>query len=84
MTDFGGDRGRVLRKSGGSLTYFVSNIAYHGDKYRRGFDRMVGVWGADHYGYIPRVRATVQAMGRKTEDLDVVLTQLMSLLENDT
>lgn len=52
-TDFGDDKDRVLRKSDGSLTYFASDIAYHDDKYRRGFDRVVDVWGADHHGYGP-------------------------------
>lgn len=81
-TDFGDDKDRVLKKSDGSLTYFASDIAYHDDKYRRGFDRVVDVWGADHHGYVPRMRAAVQAVGRKAEDLDVVLIQLVNLLEN--
>lgn len=83
-TDFGDDKDRVLRKSDGSLTYFASDIAYHDDKYRRGFDRVVDVWGADHHGYVPRMKAAVQAVGRKAEDLDVVLIQLVNLLENGT
>lgn len=81
-TDFGDDKDRVLRKSDGTLTYFASDIAYHDDKYRRGFDRVVDVWGADHHGYIPRMRAAVQAVGRKAGDLDVVLIQLVNLLRN--
>ncbi len=83
-TDFGDDKDRVLKKSDGSLTYFASDIAYHDDKYRRGFDRVVDVWGADHHGYVPRMRAAVQAVGRKADDLDVVLIQLVNLLENGT
>ena len=83
-TDFGDDKDRVLRKSDGSLTYFASDIAYHDDKYRRGFDRVVDVWGADHHGDVPRMIAAVQAVGRKAEDLDVVLIQLVNLLENGT
>lgn len=83
-TDFGDDKDRVLRKSDGSLTYFASDIAYHDDKYHRGFDRVVDVWGADHHGYVPRMKAAVQAVGRKPEDLDVVLIQLVNLLENGT
>ncbi|MEG2139696.1 MAG: arginine--tRNA ligase [Bilophila sp.] len=81
-TDFGDDKDRVLQKSDGSLTYFASDIAYHDDKYLRGFDRVVDIWGADHHGYVPRMRAAVQALGRKREDLDVVLIQLVNLLEN--
>lgn len=83
-TDFGDDKDRVLRKSDGSLTYFASDIAYHDDKYHRGFDRVVDVWGADHHGYVPRMKAAVQAVGRRAEDLDVVLIQLVNLLENGT
>lgn len=81
-TDFGDDKDRVLRKSDGTLTYFSSDIAYHANKYQRGFDRVVDVWGADHHGYIPRMHAAVQAMGRKASDLDVVLIQLVNLLQN--
>ncbi|MDD6088825.1 MAG: arginine--tRNA ligase [Desulfovibrionaceae bacterium] len=81
-TDFGDDKDRVLRKSNGLLTYFASDIAYHDDKYKRGFDRVVDVWGADHHGYIPRMRAAVQAIGRKQKAFDVVLIQLVNLLSN--
>ncbi len=81
-TDFKDDKDRVLRKSDGTLTYFSSDIAYHDNKYQRGFDRVVDVWGADHHGYVPRMRAAVQAVGRKAEDLDVVLIQLVNLLRN--
>ena len=81
-TDLGDDKDRVLRKSDGTLTYFSSDIAYHDDKYRRGFDRVVDVWGADHHGYIPRMRAAVRALGRQATDLDVVLIQLVNLLRN--
>lgn len=80
----GDDKDRVLRKSDGSLTYFASDIAYHDEKYQRGFDYVIDVWGADHHGYIPRMRAAVQAVGRKVDDFDVVLIQLVNLLENGT
>lgn len=76
----GDDKDRVLRKSDGSLTYFASDIAYHHDKYRRGYDRLIDVWGADHHGYVPRMRAAVTAMGRPQESFDVVLIQLVNLL----
>lgn len=81
-TGLGDDKDRVLRKSDGTLTYFASDIAYHADKYQRGFDFVIDVWGADHHGYIPRMRAAVTALGRKAEDFDVVLIQLVNLLEN--
>ncbi len=79
-TDFGDDKDRVLRKSDGSLTYFASDIAYHDDKFRRGFDKLVDVWGADHHGYVPRMRAAVTALGRKPDAFEVVLIQLVNLL----
>ena len=81
-TAFGDDRDRVLRKSDGSLTYFASDIAYHANKYRRGFTRVIDVWGADHHGYIPRMQAAIQAMGQKKENLDVILIQLVNLLRD--
>ncbi len=81
-TRLGDDKDRVLRKSDGSLTYFASDIAYHHDKYRRGHDWLVDVWGADHHGYIPRMRAAVAAMGEARESFDVVLIQLVNLLRD--
>lgn len=81
-TELGDDKDRVLRKSDGSLTYFASDIAYHNDKFNRGFDFLIDIWGADHHGYIPRMRAAVNALGRAPEDFDVVLIQLVNLLEN--
>ncbi len=83
-TDLGDDKDRVLRKSDGTLTYFASDIAYHDDKFQRGFDYLIDVWGADHHGYIPRMRAAIAAIGHKQEDFDVVLIQLVNLLENGT
>ncbi len=79
-TRFGDDKDRVLRKSDGELTYFASDIAYHATKFERGFDRLVDVWGADHHGYVPRMKAAVQALGHAPEDLEVVLVQLVNLL----
>ncbi len=78
----GDDKDRVLRKSDGSLTYFASDIAYHHDKFQRGFNYLIDVWGADHHGYIPRMRAAISAMGREQKDFDVVLIQLVNLLKN--
>jgi arginyl-tRNA synthetase len=78
----GDDKDRVLKKSDGSLTYFATDIAYHHDKYERGHTRLIDVWGADHHGYMPRMRAAVAAMGRPAESLDVVLIQLVTLLRD--
>ncbi len=78
----GDDKDRVLRKSDGSLTYFASDIAYHHHKFERGFDYLIDVWGADHHGYIPRMRAAISAIGREQSSFDVVLIQLVNLLEN--
>ncbi|MHC1789237.1 arginine--tRNA ligase [Solidesulfovibrio sp.] len=80
-TTFGDDKDRVLVKSGGELTYFASDIAYHADKFRRGFDVVVDIWGADHHGYVPRMKACVAALGRDPEtSLKVLLVQLVNLL----
>ncbi len=76
----GDDKDRVLRKQDGSLTYFASDIAYHYDKFSRGYDYLVDVWGADHHGYVPRMRAAIAAMGREQSSFDVLLIQLVNLL----
>lgn len=77
----GDDKDRVLRKSDGSLTYFASDIAYHHNKFRRGYDWLIDIWGADHHGYVPRMRAAITAMGKPRESFDVVLIQLVNLLQ---
>ncbi|GFM37437.1 arginine--tRNA ligase [Desulfovibrio psychrotolerans] len=79
-TDFGDDKDRVLKKSDGLLTYFASDIAYHDNKYDRGFDLCVDIWGADHHGYVPRMRAAVEALGKPKESFEVILVQLVNLL----
>ena len=76
----GDDKNRVLKKSDGNLTYFASDIAYHHDKFERGYDWLIDVWGADHHGYIPRMRAAITAMGKERNSFDVVLIQLVNLL----
>ncbi|MDR2605001.1 MAG: arginine--tRNA ligase [Desulfovibrio sp.] len=81
-TAFGDDKDRVLRKSDGTTTYFASDIAYHADKFRRGFTRVTDVWGADHHGYIARMKAAVAALGRPEADLDIILVQLVNLLQD--
>ena len=80
-TDFGDDVDRPLKKSDGSWTYFAADIAYHRDKFRRGFANLIDVWGADHGGYVKRMRAAVRAVTGGTADLDVKLCQLVNLFD---
>ncbi|MDX2192433.1 MAG: arginine--tRNA ligase [Gemmatimonadales bacterium] len=80
-SDFGDDKDRVLRKSDGSYTYFVPDIAYHLDKAARGFDRAIDVWGADHHGYIPRMRSVLRALGLGEAFFDVELVQLVKVVK---
>jgi arginyl-tRNA synthetase len=80
-TEFGDDVDRPLKKSDGSWTYFATDIAYHLDKFRRGFSTMIDVWGADHGGYVKRVTAAVKALTENAGVLDVKLCQLVSLTE---
>lgn len=81
-TGFGDDVDRPLKKSDGSWTYFASDIAYHLDKYRRGFPRMIDVWGADHGGYVKRMQAAVRAVTEGGGSLDVKLCQMVNLLKD--
>ncbi len=81
-TDYGDDKDRVLIKSDGSPTYFASDVAYHMEKFDRGFDRVIDVWGADHHGYVPRMKAVVAGLGHPPEDLDVLLIQMVNLLRD--
>jgi len=76
----GDDKDRVLIRSNGEKTYFASDVAYHKDKFDRGFTRLVDVWGADHHGYVGRMKAAVEMLGHKRDDLEIVLVQLVSLL----
>ncbi len=78
-TDYGDDKDRVLIKSDGSFTYLTPDIGYHRDKYARGFDLLIDVWGADHHGYVARMRAALQALGHTPESFDVEITQLVKL-----
>ncbi len=78
-TLFGDDKDRVLRKSDGSYTYMVPDIAYHVAKYDRGFDHLIDVWGADHHGYIPRMRAVLVALGYRGDSFEVPLVQLVKV-----
>jgi arginyl-tRNA synthetase len=79
-TSFGDDKDRVLRKGDGTLTYLTPDIAYHVDKHDRGFDRVIDVWGADHHGYIPRMRAALAGLGYPPEFFDVELVQLVRVV----
>jgi len=78
-TQAGDDKDRVVRKSDGSYTYLTPDIVYHQDKFRRGFDKVVNIWGPDHHGYIPRLKASVQALGVEPERLNVLIVQLASI-----
>jgi len=79
-TDFGDDKDRVLVRSSGEHTYFASDIAYHLDKRERGFELLVDVWGADHHGYVKRVKAAFEALGHDPDDLDLRIMQLVDLV----
>ena len=81
-TRYGDDKDRVIKRSNGELTYFASDIAYHKNKFERGYDRLIDIWGADHHGYIARVKAAVSAMGYAPERLDIVIHQLVNLLRD--
>jgi len=78
-TDYGDEKDRVLVRDNGQSTYFASDIAYHMDKLERGFERVIDIWGADHHGYVPRVKAALQALGDDPARLDVLLVQFAVL-----
>lgn len=81
-TDFGDEKDRVVQRDNGLYTYFASDIAYHLNKFERGFDRMINIWGADHHGYIPRVKGAVQALALDPAKLDIALVQFAVLYRN--
>ncbi|MFC0186941.1 arginine--tRNA ligase [Fictibacillus aquaticus] len=81
-TDLGDDKNRVLIKNDGSYTYLTPDIAYHKDKLERGFNRLINIWGADHHGYIPRMKAAIEALGYSKDQLDVMIIQMVSLYQN--
>lgn len=81
-TDFEDDKDRVLIKNDGSYTYLLPDIAYHKDKLDRGFEKLINIWGADHHGYIPRMKAAIQALGYNKEALEVEIIQLVHLYKN--
>jgi arginyl-tRNA synthetase len=81
-TEFGDDKDRVVIRDTGVSTYFAADIAYHQNKFQRGFDRVINLWGADHHGYIPRMKAAMQALGYKPEQLEILILQMVSLYRN--
>lgn len=81
-TKFGDDKDRVLIKSDGSYTYLTPDIAYHLNKLERGFDKLINVWGADHHGYIPRMKAAIEALGYTPGRLEVQIIQLVNLFKD--
>ena len=81
-TDYGDDKDRVLVKSDGSYTYLMPDIAYHLNKKERGFDQLVNLWGADHHGYIPRMKAALQALNYDPSDLHVDIIQMARMIKN--
>ena len=81
-TDFGDDKDRVLIKNDGSYTYLTPDISYHKNKLDRGFNKLIDIWGADHHGYIPRMKAAIEALGYTPDTLEVEIIQMVNLFEN--
>ncbi len=81
-SDYGDDQDRVIKKADGSNTYLTADIAYHIDKLERGYDRLINIWGADHHGYVARVKASIEALGYNPNKLEVLLGQLVNLVIN--
>ncbi len=81
-SDYGDDQDRVLIKSDGKNTYLTADIAYHKNKLDRGFDLLINIWGADHHGYIPRMKAAIEALGYDSNKLEVILGQLVNLIQD--
>ncbi len=80
-TSFGDEKDRVIRRRNGEYTYFASDIAYHMEKFERGFDILVDIWGADHHGYIKRLKGAIKALGKDDEKLKILLTSMVNLLK---
>lgn len=81
-TTFGDDKDRVLIKNDGTYTYLTPDIAYHDDKIQRGFDKLINIWGADHHGYIPRMKAAIEALGYDRDTLEVSIIQMVQLYKD--
>ena len=80
-TDFGDEKDRVVERENGATTYFASDIAYHANKFDRGYSKIINVWGADHHGYLPRVRAAMSALGEDTDKFEVIFIQFANLIK---
>ncbi|MBP2634338.1 MAG: argS [Firmicutes bacterium] len=81
-TDYGDDKDRVVIRDNGVPTYLAADIAYHRDKFSRGFNKVINIWGADHHGYICRVKAAINAMGYNADNLEVLILQMVSLYQD--
>ena len=81
-SELGDDKDRVLKRGNGEFTYFASDVAYHLDKYDRGYDRIINIWGSDHHGYLPRVKAAMEASEKNVEKLEVVFIQFANLIRS--
>ncbi|MFB4324931.1 arginine--tRNA ligase [Priestia sp. BR_2] len=81
-TDYGDDKDRVLVKNDGTYTYLTPDIAYHRNKYERGYDKILNIWGADHHGYVPRMKAAMEALGNDPDKLIVLIAQMVSLFQD--
>src|SRR5699024_5625699 len=81
-TEFGDDKDRVLKKSDGSYTYLMPDIAYHFDKLNRGYDQLINLFGADHHGYVNRLKASVAALGFNPEMLEIQIMQIVRLIKD--
>lgn len=79
-SEYGDDQDRVVLKNDGAYTYLTADIAYHYDKIQRGFERLINIWGADHHGYVARIKASIEAMGKNPQCLEVLLGQLVNLI----
>ena len=79
-TDFGDEKDRVVKRENGATTYFASDIAYHANKFNRGYSKIINVWGADHHGYLPRVSAAMSALGEDTDKFEVIFIQFANLI----
>lgn len=79
---YGDDQDRVIKKSDGAYTYLTADIAYHYNKLQRGFKKLINIWGADHHGYIPRMRAAIEVLGYDPNSMEVLLGQLVNLVMN--
>ena len=80
-TRYGDDKDRVLIRGSGEPTYFASDIAYHRDKLRRGYDRLINIWGADHHGYVPRMKAAFEALAHDPDRLEIIIGQLVNVIQ---